>query len=106
MAAPCAVPPAADAAAIRVFSNLNPAVGTVLVDPAHLEQALINLAVNARDAMPQGGVRIFETAPLDSGVGCANVLASTRKQPVYWIHRTSSVIERMEHRAPPTPLHQ
>ena len=52
---------------IRVFSNLNPAAGTILVDPAHLEQALINLAVNARDAMPQGGVLIFETTSTDNG---------------------------------------
>jgi PAS domain S-box-containing protein len=52
---------------IRVFANLNPAVGTVFVDPAHLEQALINLAVNARDAMPQGGVLIFETFPVENG---------------------------------------
>ena len=52
---------------IRVFSNLNPAAGTVLVDPAHLEQALINLAVNARDAMPLGGVLIFETTSVDQG---------------------------------------
>jgi PAS domain S-box-containing protein len=52
---------------IRVFSNLSPAVGTVLVDPAHLEQALINLAVNARDAMPNGGALIFETGPVDNG---------------------------------------
>ena len=52
---------------IRVFANLNPAVGTVFVDSAHLEQALINLAVNARDAMPQGGVLIFETFPVENG---------------------------------------
>jgi PAS domain S-box-containing protein len=52
---------------IRVFANLNPAAGTVFVDPAHLEQALINLAVNARDAMPHGGVLIFETCMVDNG---------------------------------------
>ena len=52
---------------IRVFSNLNPDAGTIFVDAAHLEQALINLAVNARDAMPQGGVLIFETTSTDNG---------------------------------------
>ena len=54
---------------IRVFANLSPSVGTVFVDPAHLEQALINLAVNARDAMPHGGVLIFETSSSDDGRG-------------------------------------
>jgi signal transduction histidine kinase/ActR/RegA family two-component response regulator len=32
----------------------------VLVDPAHVESSLINLAVNARDAMPDGGVLSIE----------------------------------------------
>jgi PAS domain S-box-containing protein len=47
------------AADIMLESELDPALGYVLADPGQIEQVLVNLVVNARDAMPRGGrVRI------------------------------------------------
>ena len=42
---------------IRAELRLTPGLPAVEADPAELELALLNLAVNARDAMPNGGVR-------------------------------------------------
>jgi PAS domain S-box-containing protein len=46
---------------ITITTNLNLSTPPVFVDPAGLETALLNLAVNARDAMPQGGVLALST---------------------------------------------
>jgi PAS domain S-box-containing protein len=47
------------------------AVGAVKADPNQLEQVLLNLAVNARDAMPGGGVLSIETRAADVDEGYA-----------------------------------
>ncbi len=47
---------------IRLTTELAPAVWPVLADPGQLEQVLMNLAVNARDAMPAGGALRLRTA--------------------------------------------
>ncbi|HET7249435.1 MAG TPA: PAS domain S-box protein [Gemmatimonadales bacterium] len=53
---------------ITLRTSLDPALAYVLADPSQLDQVIMNLAVNARDAMPGGGRITIETAnvPLDS----------------------------------------
>jgi two-component system cell cycle sensor histidine kinase/response regulator CckA len=46
---------------IDLRTSLSPALGRTRIDPGHLEQVLMNLVVNARDAMPSGGRLTLET---------------------------------------------
>lgn len=50
---------------IELVTLLEPDLGAVKVDPGQMEQVIMNLAVNARDAMPYGGKLIIETANVD-----------------------------------------
>ena len=50
---------------IAVDLRLDPALGAVRADPAHIGRLLMNLAANARDAMPDGGCLTVETSNVD-----------------------------------------
>jgi hypothetical protein len=47
---------------VQLATVLEPDVGRVLGDPAHVEQIVMNLVLNARDAMPRGGMLTIETS--------------------------------------------
>ncbi len=50
---------------VRLDVRLTGDLPSVLIDPAQLEQVLMNLAVNARDAMPNGGTLSIESDAVD-----------------------------------------
>ncbi len=52
---------------IDLVTVLEPDLPAVEIDATHVEQVILNLAVNARDAMPRGGRLTFETRSIDPG---------------------------------------
>jgi two-component system cell cycle sensor histidine kinase/response regulator CckA len=50
---------------IELLLLTTPGLGRIQADPSQIEQAIVNLATNARDAMPNGGKLVIETANVD-----------------------------------------
>jgi two-component system, cell cycle sensor histidine kinase and response regulator CckA len=66
---------------IELHVILNPALGRIEADAGQLEQIIMNLAVNARDAMPPGGKLTIETSNVEIDEDYAVQHPSTRTGP-------------------------
>jgi PAS domain S-box-containing protein len=51
---------------VKLVTRLDPDLGHIKADPAQIQQVILNLALNARDAMPDGGRLTIESANVDS----------------------------------------
>jgi PAS domain S-box-containing protein len=57
---------------VKLRLALEPGLGAVLIDPAQLEQVLVNLVVNARDALPGGGLVAIAASAVELGASEVN----------------------------------
>ncbi|MEM7585699.1 MAG: ATP-binding protein [Acidobacteriota bacterium] len=63
---------------VQLSTDLDDSLGSVLADPSHLEQVILNLVVNSRDAMPEGGRLYLRTSNFECS---ANPPKGTSLQP-------------------------
>jgi signal transduction histidine kinase len=94
--------------AVEISFSLAKELPSCLIDPAQLETAMLNLVINARDAMPEGGAVRVETAPVslsaatddlprgdyvrlsvaDTGVGMSPEVAARAFEPFFTTKET------------------
>jgi two-component system cell cycle sensor histidine kinase/response regulator CckA len=66
---------------VDLITMLRPNLRSVRVDPNQIQQVILNLVVNARDAMPEGGTITIETANLDVDEAYASEYPGTNTGP-------------------------
>jgi two-component system, cell cycle sensor histidine kinase and response regulator CckA len=66
---------------IDLVTDPDPGIGRVLGDPNQLDQVILNLAVNARDAMPDGGTLLLETRRVELDADYVQRHASVPPEP-------------------------
>jgi len=71
---------------IGLVTDLDPALERVKIDPVQIEQVIMNLAVNARDAMPAGGRLTIATR--NTEIGAAETIPPTGPPPGRYVTLT------------------
>ncbi len=71
---------------VELVVTLEPDLWPVLCDPGQLERVIVNLAVNARDAMPKGGSLTLATSNAD--VEACHVAMAPERLPGQWVRLT------------------
>jgi two-component system cell cycle sensor histidine kinase/response regulator CckA len=66
---------------INLVTKLAPDLGNITADTGQLQQVIMNLVVNARDAMPKGGMLLIETANVDFNESYVAAHAETQPGP-------------------------
>ena len=75
---------------IEMRTNVEKSLGPVKADPGQIEQVILNLIVNARDAMPDGGKLWIETRNVELEPGIANDQASIKPGPYVMLSVTDT----------------
>jgi signal transduction histidine kinase len=74
---------------VQLVLHLDPALRLVLVDACYIDQIVLNLTVNARDAMPEGGILTVSTNNVEiSAESNATVPSSTGLPPGLYVQLT------------------
>ena len=69
--------------AIEIAADLDPRVPMVMIDAGLINQAILNLCINARDAMPDGGKILLQTRTTLGAVLCQRFSEAKAEQYVY-----------------------
>ena len=84
---------------IELTISTYPRLGLIKADPGQIEQVIMNLVINARDAMPQGGKLVLKTANISFEKESANHYPEWSRAPTFALRSATPAPEWM-------PIHE